>query len=389
MGGKIAALPVATGQPVTAGATLAVLTPADGKLEAELLAPSRAIGFIKEGQEVRLQLQAFPYQRFGTLAGKVKSVSGTVLGPADVSIPGLQVHEPVFRVRVSLAAGRNRGLWPASIAPARHAANGRGRARPPKPAALAFRSPLCSEPQDMSISALNISGRARLPVIIAAEAAECGLACMAMIARYHGHEIDLNGMRQRFSLSLTGATLRSLMGFADALDLSSRPLRVELSHLRKVQCPAILHWDLDHFRRPGQGRPPPHHHSRSRPRQAPLSMAEASKHFTGVVLELVPTTNFTPIVSHGSLPLWSLWSRMKGDHTAFVQVLVLSLALQVVTFAAPFQLQLVVDQALYPFRYRSVDGAGARFGGLALVQAGLDAFAAGRCAFTASSLRFR
>ena len=121
MGGKIAALPLATGQPVTAGATLAVLTPADGKLEAELLAPSRAIGFIKEGQEVRLQLQAFPYQRFGTLAGKVKSVSGTVLGPADVSIPGLQVHEPVFRVRVSLAAeeivayGQHQSLQPGML----------------------------------------------------------------------------------------------------------------------------------------------------------------------------------------------------------------------------------------------------------------------------------
>ncbi len=121
MGGKIAALPLATGQPVTAGATLAVLTPTDGKLEAELLAPSRAIGFIKEGQEVRLQLQAFPYQRFGTLAGKVKSVSGTVLGPADVSIPGLQVHEPVFRVRVSLAAeeivayGQHQSLQPGML----------------------------------------------------------------------------------------------------------------------------------------------------------------------------------------------------------------------------------------------------------------------------------
>jgi membrane fusion protein len=95
---------VSGGQPVSAGATLAVMTPADGHLEAELLAPSRAIGFIREGQEVRLQLQAFPYQRFGTLAGKVKSVSGTVIAPSDVSIPGLSLHEPVFRVRVSLAA---------------------------------------------------------------------------------------------------------------------------------------------------------------------------------------------------------------------------------------------------------------------------------------------
>jgi membrane fusion protein len=104
MGGRIAVLPAVDGQPVTAGATLAVITPADGRLEAELLAPSRAIGFIKEGQDVRLQLQAFPYQRFGTVAGKVKAVSGTVIGPADIAIPGLQVQEPVFRVRVSLSS---------------------------------------------------------------------------------------------------------------------------------------------------------------------------------------------------------------------------------------------------------------------------------------------
>lgn len=42
---------------------------------------------------------------------------------------------------------------------------------------------------------LNIRGRRRLPAILAAEAAECGLACMAMIARFHGHDVDLNGLR--------------------------------------------------------------------------------------------------------------------------------------------------------------------------------------------------
>jgi membrane fusion protein len=102
--GRIAALPVATGQPVMAGATMAVITPADGRLEAELLAPSKAIGFIREGQDVRLQLQAFPYQRFGTVAGRVTAVSGTVISPSDVSIAGLSIQEPVFRVRVGLAS---------------------------------------------------------------------------------------------------------------------------------------------------------------------------------------------------------------------------------------------------------------------------------------------
>jgi ATP-binding cassette subfamily B protein RaxB len=225
----------------------------------------------------------------------------------------------------------------------------------------------------MSIADLNISGRPRLPVIIATEATECGLARMAMIARYHGHDVDLNGMRQRFSVSLAGATLRGLMGFADALGLASRPLRVELSALRNLQRPAILHWDLNHFvvlEKAGRRRVVIHDPAIGRRK---LSMKEASKHFTGVVLELAPTENLTPMVARGSLALSSLWSRMKGAPGALTQVLILSVALQVATFAAPFQVQLVVDQALYRSDADLLTVIALGFGALALIQAGLDA----------------
>lgn len=101
--GRIAALPVDMGQTVAPGAAVAVLTAGDSALEAELYAPSRAAGFVREGQEVRLLYQAFPHQKFGTGEGVVTSVSRTVLAPAEIAIPGLQVQEPVFRVRVKLA----------------------------------------------------------------------------------------------------------------------------------------------------------------------------------------------------------------------------------------------------------------------------------------------
>lgn len=101
--GRVAALPVQAGQTVAPGAAVAVLTAGASALEAELYAPSRAAGFVREGQEVRLLYQAFPHQKFGTGQGVVTSVSRTVLAPAEVSIPGLQVQEPVFRVRVKLA----------------------------------------------------------------------------------------------------------------------------------------------------------------------------------------------------------------------------------------------------------------------------------------------
>jgi membrane fusion protein len=103
VGGRVAALPIAPGQHILTGATIAVLIPTGGRLEAELLAPSRSIGFVQPGQEVALSLQAFPYQRFGTVPGTVRSVSSTVLAPGEVSLQGLNIQEPVFRIRVSLS----------------------------------------------------------------------------------------------------------------------------------------------------------------------------------------------------------------------------------------------------------------------------------------------
>ncbi|HEY6994099.1 MAG TPA: cysteine peptidase family C39 domain-containing protein, partial [Xanthobacteraceae bacterium] len=58
---------------------------------------------------------------------------------------------------------------------------------------------------------INLSRAPRLPIVLASELAECGLACIAMVARFHGHDVDLNGLRQRFALSLSGMSLRSLM----------------------------------------------------------------------------------------------------------------------------------------------------------------------------------
>ena len=70
---------------------------------------------------------------------------------------------------------------------------------------------------------INLSRAPRLPLVLASEVSECGLACIAMIARFHGHDIDLNGLRQRFALSLSGMSLRSLMGLADQLGALNSP----------------------------------------------------------------------------------------------------------------------------------------------------------------------
>lgn len=103
VGGRVAALPVTAGQTLAAGATVAVIVPEGGHLEAELLAPSRAIGFVRAGQEVKINLQAFPSQRFGTVSGYVRMVSTTVIAPSELVIQGLNIQEPTFRIRVALS----------------------------------------------------------------------------------------------------------------------------------------------------------------------------------------------------------------------------------------------------------------------------------------------
>jgi ATP-binding cassette subfamily B protein RaxB len=83
--------------------------------------------------------------------------------------------------------------------------------------------------------------------ILQSEAGECGLACLAMVAKTHGLHLDLADLRRRFPLSLKGSNLQQIIGYAAALQFSSRPVRLELEELGQLQRPCILHWDLNHF----------------------------------------------------------------------------------------------------------------------------------------------
>ena len=89
--------------------------------------------------------------------------------------------------------------------------------------------------------------RRRTPLILQTETAECGLACLAMIAGRYGHRVDLPALRQRHNLSLRGTTLHDLVRMASNMRLATRALRAELPHLRRLRLPCILHWDHNHF----------------------------------------------------------------------------------------------------------------------------------------------
>jgi len=224
--------------------------------------------------------------------------------------------------------------------------------------------------------ALDLFKGRRLPIVIGAEAAECGLACMTMIARWHGHDVDLNGLRQRSGLSISGASLRTLMQMADGLGLATRALKVELESLQKVRTPAILHWDLNHFVVLAKaGRKSITIHDPAVGRRT-LSLEEASKHFTGVVLELTPSDEFQSIEAKRPVKLSSLWSKMQGFWSSFGQIIALSIVLQIAVFAAPFFNQLVIDEAIARSDVDLLAVLAVGFGLLGLISVGLTALRA-------------
>lgn len=101
--GAVTAILAENGQTVQTATALLSIIPEGGELEAHLLVPSRAIGFIAAGQSVALRYQAFPYQRFGSYAGEVKEIAKTVTSPAELNAP-VKLDEPVYRIRVALGS---------------------------------------------------------------------------------------------------------------------------------------------------------------------------------------------------------------------------------------------------------------------------------------------
>jgi ATP-binding cassette, subfamily B, bacterial CvaB/MchF/RaxB len=193
---------------------------------------------------------------------------------------------------------------------------------------------------------LNLGLSKKLPITLQTEAAECGLACLVMIASYHGYRTDLPTLRKRFAISLKGIGLQQLISTAGKLNLSARPVRVELQALQRLSLPCILHWNLNHFvvlREVASDSITVHDPALGVQK---LSLAEASKCFTGVALELEPTIQFQRKTERQSIRLRGLMGRVRGLKTSLFQVLILALAMEVFSLLGPFLMQWTVDDAL-------------------------------------------
>ncbi|PYE38930.1 peptidase domain-containing ABC transporter [Psychrobacter fozii] len=196
------------------------------------------------------------------------------------------------------------------------------------------------------LKSLSLGLTRRTKIILQTESSECGLACLAMIASYHGYYTDLFTLRQKHSISQKGATLARIIAIANSIDLQTRPIRLDLKELNKLRLPCILHWDMNHFvvltsvsmRKitildPALG-------------ERSISMQDASKSFTGVALELWTNANFEQKTEKTTIDIFRLFGGIKGIWRSLSQVFILALVLELFSLVTPLFMQWVIDHVI-------------------------------------------
>ncbi len=186
----------------------------------------------------------------------------------------------------------------------------------------------------------------RTPMIFQAEPLECGLACLAMIARHHGGEGDLHSLRRCHPIGGRGITLKHLVSVAGSIHLQCRALRLETDQLEQLQLPCVLHWDLDHFvvlsavrRRRAKILDPA-----SGPQW--LDWQALERRFSGVALEVQPGVTFKSPGAVSRLTLGDVLGGSVGLYRSLSIVILLSLLLQMFALVSPLFMQLVIDEVV-------------------------------------------
>lgn len=236
---------------------------------------------------------------------------------------------------------------------------------------------------------LNFSGKRNLPVVRQAEAAECGLACLAMIASYYGFRTNLNSLRMRHSVSLKGSTLQGIIATAERMGMGSRALRVELDSIDQLHTPCVLHWNMNHFvvlKSMRGERYVIHDPALGEQR---YTRDEVSAKFTGIALELRPNSDFVQREDRKMMRLTDMLGKVTGLKRILAQTLLLSLIVQLFVLAAPFYMQLVVDEVLAKFDTDLLLVLALGFGLLMLIKVAASALRAYVILYTSNMLGYQ
>lgn len=193
---------------------------------------------------------------------------------------------------------------------------------------------------------LNFSLRKKTPVILQSEAAECGIACLAMISGFYGLNIDLFNFRQRYGSPSQGVTLLSLSKTGERAGLKSRALSLDIDEIKQLKLPCIIHWGMNHYvvltkvrkssfiiHDPALGK-------------RVIGMQEMSNYFTGVALEIWPDQNFQQEQAKSRLRLLDLMRNIVGLKSTLIKIFAFSVVIEAIGLLLPVGTQMVTDHVI-------------------------------------------
>lgn len=191
-----------------------------------------------------------------------------------------------------------------------------------------------------------MAGNHRLKMIRQVENAECALACIAMIADYYGHSVEIATLRQAHAVSSRGTSFAEIINIADALGLMSRPLRLDLDELAQLKLPAILHWGFNHYVvLKSIGRKGAVVHDPALGIQQ-VTWEEVNAKFTGAALEFEKGNGFQPQKAQPEISIRKLIGPIAGLKQSLTQIFALALALECLNLVMPQFSRIIVDQVI-------------------------------------------
>ncbi|WP_156387697.1 MULTISPECIES: peptidase domain-containing ABC transporter [unclassified Methylobacterium] len=192
-----------------------------------------------------------------------------------------------------------------------------------------------------------LNRRRAVKPILQSEANECGLACLAMIANYHRHDVDLTYMRTLFPLSRSGMTLANIVEVAGALSLDAQGYGLaNVGELANLSLPALLHWQGNHFVVLERIVGDTFHVMDPQFGLRLYQRADMERYFSGVALEFEPRIDFSKVESKSATSFFELFRSIRGLGNVLSQVTIVSLAIGLLSLSTPILLEIALDTVI-------------------------------------------
>ena len=193
---------------------------------------------------------------------------------------------------------------------------------------------------------LRLFPRKAMPLYLQMESSECGIACLAMVANHYGSVFGLEELRTKFDISVRGTSLQDLAEMADQIGLNARCVELASHNISQLRMPAVLHWEGNHWvvvkktsakglqlHDPALG-------------ERWVGWQEALAKFSGFAADFVPRPLLVRTPPQPRLEFITLLRSFPGLGTAALQIMAMSIALEMIALLTPYYTQIVMDHVL-------------------------------------------